>query len=100
MITILIKVEIFEINGVIFNRTYSDAGRYVVRDGISYEEACDPVEFERTYTEGDVIVHDYDINPTFESVAQELLETGLVTIPIEDDPDYFNESEQEPDYFG
>ena len=36
-------------------RTYSDEGRYVVRDGISYAEACDPVEFGREYTEGDLI---------------------------------------------
>lgn len=34
-------------------RTWSDDGRYVVRDGISYEEAEDPTELGRTYTEGD-----------------------------------------------
>jgi hypothetical protein len=26
-----------------------------VRDGVSYSEACDPAEFGRTYTEGDLI---------------------------------------------
>lgn len=36
-------------------RTYSDENRYVVRDGISYSEACDPAEFGRTYVEGDII---------------------------------------------
>ncbi len=36
-------------------RTYSDEGRYVVRDDISYYEACDPAEFGRTYVEGDLI---------------------------------------------
>lgn len=51
----MIKTETYTINGVSFVRTYSDANRYVVRDGISYEEACDPVEFGRTYTEGDPI---------------------------------------------
>ena len=49
-----IKTEYFEVNGRDFIRTYSDAGRYVVRDGIEYEEACDPAEFGRTYTEGEV----------------------------------------------
>lgn len=41
-----------------FIRTVSDAGRYVVRDGVSYEEACDPAEFGRTYIEGDLIPED------------------------------------------
>lgn len=51
----MIKTEIYEINGVAFVRTYSDSNRYVVRDGVSYEEACDPEELGRTYAEGDVI---------------------------------------------
>lgn len=41
-----------------FIRTVSDAGRYVVRDGVSYSEACDPAEYRRQYTEGDVIPDD------------------------------------------
>lgn len=53
-----IKQEHFEINGHEFVRTVSDAGRYVVRDGVSYEEANDPAELGRTYTEGDLIPDD------------------------------------------
>ena len=49
----MIKVEQFYIGERLFNRVYSDAGRYVVRDGVSYSEACDPAEFNREYTEGD-----------------------------------------------
>lgn len=49
----MIRTESFEINGKQFIRTYSDAGKYVVRDGVSYEEACDPAEFGREYTEGE-----------------------------------------------
>lgn len=45
----------FAVNGRDFVRTYSDANRYVVRDGIEYSEACDPAEFGREYTEGDVM---------------------------------------------
>lgn len=45
----------FDVNGRDFIRTTSDAGRYVVRDGISYSEACDPAEFGRVYTEGDLM---------------------------------------------
>lgn len=35
--------------------TYSDANRYIVRDGIPYEDAIDMPEFGYTYTEGDLI---------------------------------------------
>lgn len=53
-----IKTEHFDVNGRDFIRTYSDAGRYVVRDGVSYSEACDPAEFGRTYTEGELMPED------------------------------------------
>lgn len=49
----MIVQEHFTVNGRDFTRTTSDAGRYVVRDGVSYSEACDPAEFGRVYTEGD-----------------------------------------------
>lgn len=47
--------EHFDVNGRDFIRTYSDSGRYVVRDGVEYSEACDPAEFGRTYTEGGIM---------------------------------------------
>lgn len=50
-----IKTEHFTVNGRDFVRTYSDANRYVVRDGVAYSEANDPAEFGRVYTEGDLI---------------------------------------------
>ena len=66
----MIVTESYQINGVDFIRTYSDAGRYVVRDGISYSEACDPAEYGRTYTEGDVI-------PDTDTDAEEILDIIL-----------------------
>lgn len=51
----MIKTEHFDVNGRDFVRTYSDTHRYVVRDGVSYSEACDPADFGRTYTEGEVM---------------------------------------------
>ena len=39
-------------------RTYSDSGRYVMRDGIAYAEAVDPAETGRVYTEGDIMPDD------------------------------------------
>lgn len=40
-------------DGVVLNRTYSDAGFMIERDGVRYSEAIDPAELERTYTETD-----------------------------------------------
>ena len=51
----MIVQEHFDVNGQDFIRTTSDAGRYVVRDGVEYTEACDPAEFGRTYTEGELM---------------------------------------------
>lgn len=64
----MIVTETYELNGRQFVRTTSDAGRYVVRDGIAYSEANDPTEFGRTYTEGDLMPVDER-----ESAAQEIL---------------------------
>lgn len=63
----MIITEHFDVNGRDFIRTYSDANRYVVRDGVSYSEACDPAEFGRTYTEGEVM-------DETESTAEEVLD--------------------------
>lgn len=51
----MIVTENFKVGERDFIRTYSDAGRFVVRDGVEYGEACDPAEFGRTYTEGDLM---------------------------------------------
>ena len=51
----MIIQEHFDVNGRDFIRTYSNSRRYVVRDGVEYSEACDPAEFGRTYTEGDLM---------------------------------------------
>lgn len=60
----MIVTEHFDVNGRDFVRTYSDAGRYVVRDGVSYSEACDPAEFGRVYTEGDLMPEDERMGET------------------------------------
>lgn len=62
----MIVQEHFDVNGRNFVRTYSDSGRYVVRDGIEYSEACDPAEFGRQYTEGEIM-------PADEADASEIL---------------------------
>ena len=58
----MIQTEIVKYGDKELVRTYSDEGRYVVRDGISYNEAIDPPEMGRTYTEGDIIEYPAWIN--------------------------------------
>jgi len=64
--------EMYEINGVPFVRTYSDAGRYVVGGSPEgqYVDANDPASANRTYVEGDVI-------PADETTAKEVLDILL-----------------------
>ena len=40
-------------DGVVLNRTYSDKGFMIERDGVRYSEAIDPAELNRQYTETD-----------------------------------------------
>lgn len=40
-------------DGVVLNRTYSDQGMMIERDGVRYSEAVDPAELGRVYTETD-----------------------------------------------
>ena len=64
----MIQTENVTINGRQFTRTWSDANKYVVRDGVSYSEAYDPSELNRTYTEGEDMSAD-EVN----AEAEELL---------------------------
>lgn len=51
----MIIVEYFDTrsDGVVLNRTYSDAGMMIEREGIMYSEAVDPAELNRVYVETD-----------------------------------------------
>lgn len=40
-------------DGVLLVRTYSDRGRKIIRDGVAYDEAIDPADSRREYTESD-----------------------------------------------
>lgn len=41
-------------DGVVLNRTYSDAGMMIERDGVLYSEAIDPDNLNRVYMETNV----------------------------------------------
>ena len=42
-----------EINGVVYDYTYSDSGYMIERGGVRYSEAVDPLDSGRLYTETD-----------------------------------------------
>lgn len=69
----MIIKEIVEINGKEYERTYSDEGRYVVRDGVEYGEAIDPLNSGREYTEGDLIPQEEETD-TEEATEQDYLD--------------------------
>jgi hypothetical protein len=63
----MIIIQKVIINGKTYIRTYSDAGRYLIReDGVVYEEAVDVENSGHTYTEGDIL-------PDVEITAEEAL---------------------------
>lgn len=49
----MIVQRTYTLNGQSITVTKSDEGRYVVREGVSYDVAEDPTELGRTYTEGE-----------------------------------------------
>ena len=46
----MIHIETITLNGRGYKRTYSDT-HYIERDGVEYEEALDPIDSGRVYTE-------------------------------------------------
>jgi len=42
-----------ELNGVIYDYSYSDTGMMIERDGVCYVDALDPLNSGREYTETD-----------------------------------------------
>ena len=48
----MIHIETITLNGRQYTRTYSDT-HYIKRDGVEYEEAIDPIDSGRVYTETD-----------------------------------------------
>ena len=48
-------------DGVILNRTYSDAGMMIDRAGLQYSEAIDPAELGRQYTETDQPIAELEV---------------------------------------
>lgn len=50
----MMKTEILMISEMSFVKTYSDTGMMIERDGVQYEEAIDPSNLNREYTETNI----------------------------------------------
>lgn len=61
-------------DGVVLNRTYSDAGYYIVRNGVEYTEAIDPADLGRTYTESTRKIEEESSEVPAEQALAELME--------------------------
>ena len=54
----MIKTELITVDDRQLRRTWSDTGFMIERDGAMYSEAVGPAEFNRVYTETDILIDD------------------------------------------
>ena len=52
----MIIVENKAMNGKEFKHTYSDKGMKIKRENVLYDEAYDPIGFDREYEETDIVI--------------------------------------------
>lgn len=52
----MIQMELITTDERQLRRAWSDAGFMIERDGAVYSEAVDPAEFDRVYTETDILI--------------------------------------------
>lgn len=65
-------------DGTTLIRTYSDSGYMVERDGVMYDEAIDPIEFNREYKETNIKRESSDFqNATEQDYQNALSEMGV-----------------------
>ena len=68
----MIKTEIATFNGKEYIRTWSDQSMMIERDGALYQEAIDPIDSGRTYTETDIPI-DADENDEYATAGKILM---------------------------
>ena len=61
-------------DGVNLYRSYSSEGKYIERDGIPYEEAIDPEDTNRSYTEMNELIPAHDEEKTDEQTEEPEIE--------------------------
>ena len=70
-----------EINGVVYDYTYSNSGYMIERDGVRYSEAVDPLDSGRVYTETDEPI---DVGTKEESVEYYKAALKILGVETED----------------
>lgn len=73
----MIKTESITINGRQLQRTWSDAGFLIERNGAQYSEAVDPIDSGRTYTETEVPMETEPMTETEEKAMAYDILTGV-----------------------
>ena len=66
-----------EINGVVYDYTYSDSDMMIERNGEMYSEAVDPLDSDRTYSETDNPVETANEEATESDYQDALREMGV-----------------------
>lgn len=66
-----------EINGIVYDCTYSDIGMMIERDGNLYVDAIDPVGVNRQYTETDVPIEVVNLTETEQKALAYDIITGV-----------------------
>lgn len=72
----MIQTERIAMNNKECIKTYSDSGYLIERDGVQYEEAVDPVNSGREYTETDISI-EKDVEATVEDYQEALARLGV-----------------------
>ena len=72
----IVKTTI-EINGITYDHNYSDIGMKIMRDGVTYEEAVDPLKSNREYTETNEPIEGFTEDATNEDYQAALREMGV-----------------------
>ena len=58
---IITKYYMTRTDGVVLNRTYSDEGMMIEREGVQYREAIDPANLGRQYTETYIQIDELEV---------------------------------------
>ena len=66
-----------EINGVVYDYTYSDSDMMIERNGEMYSEAVDPLDSDRTYSETDIPAETANEEATEADYQDALREMGV-----------------------
>jgi hypothetical protein len=59
----MVKTEEITLGKKQYKYTYSDSNKFIEREGVLYEEAYDPIDQDREYTETDIDIPEPEEEP-------------------------------------